>query len=157
MKDFEAIARKFYEPLAEKYNLQFAALDGDEFFLIGKGYAFWIFVDPRDGADVWYVSIDHSGNPQTHTLMYLKVERFTDEDSAVYGKPVTMGEIMIAGLRADAAWLMNRCQDLLTGDKTWLKGYKDQGDYSRHVARFLKPYFEKQGYYIAPVPDSYRS
>lgn len=148
MKDYEQIARKMFTPLIQKYDLKFAALDGDEFFLIGQGFAFWVFVDPRDGADVWYVTIDNSGNVLTYTLMYLMEERFTSEDSAIYGDPKTLDEHVVADMRVAAAWLMNKCQDILTGDKSWLYRYSDDGDYSRHVTKFLAPYFRAQGYPI---------
>jgi hypothetical protein len=153
MKDFEQIARKMLTPVAQKYGLKFAALDGDEFFLIGQGFAFWVFADPRDGADVWYVTIDNSGNVLTYTLMYLMEERFTSEDSANYGDPNSLDERVSADLRTAAAWLMNKCQDVLTGDKSWLQGYPDDGDYSRHVTKFLAPYFIAQGYPVIVRED----
>ena len=153
MKDYEQIARKMFTPLVQKYDLKFAALDGDEFFLIGQGFAFWVFIDPRDGADVWYVAIDKSGNVLTYTLMYLMEERFTSEDSANYGDPNSLDERVSADLRTDAAWLLNKCQDVLTGDKSWLQGYPDDGDYSRHVTKFLAPYFRAQGYPVIVRED----
>lgn len=122
MKNYEQIARKMFTPLAQNYGQEFAALDGDEFFLIGQGFALWVFVDPKDGADVWYVTIDNAGNVLTYTLMYLMEERFTSEDSTVYGDPKTLDERVAADMRTAAAWLKNKCQDILTGDKSWLQG-----------------------------------
>lgn len=146
MNNFETIARNIYEPVRSKYKLQFEILDHDEFFLIGHGFALWIFIDPRDGADTWYVSIDSNGNVLTYTLMYIMEERFTHFDSASYGNPTTFDGRIEADMRVDSSWLMNKCQDILSGDKEWLKGYKDDGDYSHHVTEFLAPYFRAQGY-----------
>ncbi len=149
MKSFEIMAYKTFEPLAQKYNLQFKGLNQDEFFLIGNGFALWIFVDPRDvRSDVWYVTLDHNGNILTFTLMYLMKERLDQEDSKIFGSPTTFEERISANMRVDSAWLMNKCKDILSGDKNWLEGYPDQGDYSRHVANFLAPYFRAQGYEV---------
>lgn len=149
MKDYKTIAYEIFTPLAKKYNLKFTALDGDEFFLIGRGFALWIFIDPRDRrSDVWYVSVDNNGNVLTYTLMYIMKERFDAQNAKIYGNPSTFDEHIEANLRVDAAWLMNKFQDILSGDKTWLLGYQDNGDYSRHVTRFLAPYFREQGYTV---------
>lgn len=156
MENYESIAYEIYSPIINKYGFQFAAFDNEEFFLIGRGFALWVFVDRRDRrADTWYVSVNNSGNVLTYTLMYINKQRFTSEDRAHYGKPTTLDDYIEADMRVITAGLLNRCQDILTGDKTWLHGYQDDGDYSRHVARFLKPYFEEQGYYVAHVPESY--
>jgi hypothetical protein len=146
MKDYIPIAREIYASLVRRYGLQLAALNNGEFFLVGHGFSLWISIDPRDGADTWYVSVDNSGNILTYTLMYLMDERFTQQDSTIYGNPTTLDEHVIADMRTDAAWLSSKCHDLLSGDKKWLHGYKGKGHTSRHVTRFLAPYFKKQGY-----------
>ena len=114
MKDYEPIARKMFTPLAEKYGLKFAAFDGDDFFLIGKGFALWIFIDPRDVRSyVWYVSVDD--NVLTYTLMYIQKERFDPRNASVFGNPLTFDERIEANLRVDTFWLMNKIQDILSG------------------------------------------
>ena len=146
MKDYESTARREFTPIANEYDLEFAALDDKEFFLIGQGFALWIFIDLRDGADVWYVNIDNTGNIFTYTLMYLMEERFTSEDSSIYGDPKTLDERVVADIGADAAWIIKRCKDIITGDKTWLQNYQGKGHYNNKVTKFLAPYFRKQGY-----------
>ncbi len=43
MKNYEPIAREIFTQLTQEYGLQFEAFDGDEFFLIGQGFALWVF------------------------------------------------------------------------------------------------------------------
>lgn len=147
MKSYEPLVREIYAPLVKRYNLQFAALDNDEFFLVGYGFALWVFIDPKDRrADTWYVSIDNSGDVLTYTLLYINKERFTPEERTFYGNPITFDDHIAGDMRVLNMGLLNRCQDILTGDKTWLKGYQGKGHYSRHVTKFLTPYFKAQGY-----------
>jgi hypothetical protein len=149
MYNYEQMARKIYAPVMEQYGLQFAPNDDQQFFLIGKGFALWIFVLPREArSDLWYVSADQNGSILTYTLMYRMKETFTSEDSAYFGDPKTYESSIAAYMRAHTAWLLNRCPDLLSGDKAWLMGYEGKAHYSRHVARFLAPYFREQGYNI---------
>jgi hypothetical protein len=156
MRDYEKIVHECYDPLIKQYEYQFAKYDGDEFFLIGDGFALYVFVDRRDRrADVWYVSLDSSGNIKTHTLMYIQKQRYKQEDFALYGDPKDIDGRIRSDMIVASAGLLNHCQDILSGDTNWLKNYADTGTYSRHIARFLKLYFESQGYYVAPVPDSY--
>lgn len=154
MKNYELIAREIYAPLINGYNLQFASLNNWEFFLIGKGFALQISLDPRDGEDTWYVSVNSDGNVLTYKLMYLMVERFTSQDSENYGNPATLDERMTTEMRTDAAFILNKCKDILSGDKSWLHNYKGKGYYNREVARFLAPYFREQGYPVSVSEDS---
>jgi hypothetical protein len=146
MKEYEAVARTLYAPLLERYALKFVAQDSSSFFLIGNGFALQIILDPRDGEETWYISIDNSGNVLKHKLMYLMVDRFTKDDAKIYGKPTSLDDRMYAEMRTDAVFLLNKCQDILSGDKSWLLGYQDKGDYNNNVAKFLAPYFQAQGY-----------
>jgi hypothetical protein len=125
MKDYAPMARKIYAPVMEQYGLQFGATHETEFFLIGKGFALWVFLDMRDASsDTWYVSIDDNGNIMTYTLMYRMEKSLKPEDMAYYGKPETLDGHIAANMRVDVAWLLNRCPDLLSGDKAWLQGYE---------------------------------
>ena len=160
LNDYADIVKKCLAPTIRQYSFRFAQLDGDEMFLIGKGFALYVFIDRRDRrGDIWYVSLDSKGIIRIHTLMYIYADRFTSVDRNAAGHPLPQeatDEYIAATFRVANQGFLNHCHDILSGDRMWLNGYKDQeGDYSRHVARFLKPYFESQGYYIAPVPDSY--
>ena len=54
MQDYEKMVHDCYDPLIEKYGFSFVKYDNDRFFLIGDGFAFYVFVDGRDRyADVW--------------------------------------------------------------------------------------------------------
>ncbi len=150
---------KLYKPIIDKYNFTLAQLDNNEIFLIGNGFGLYVFIDPRDGSNTWYVSLDADGNIVVRTLDYIFADRLTKDDRnqylTVHGQPQSIFEEVVADLSISKIGLLNHCHDILSGGKEWLNNYPDKGDYSRHVARFLKPYFEKQGYYVAPVPESY--
>ena len=162
LDDYTEIVKKIFAPIICQYDLKFAQIDGDEMFLIGKGFALNVFIDRRDRrGDVWYVSIDSDGAIRLHTLMYIYVARFTCDDRKAVGASLPQegtDEYIAATFRVANQGFLNHCQDILSGDKAWLKNYQDEeGVYSRHIARFLKPIFESQGYHVAPVPDSYNS
>lgn len=147
MKNYEQTAYDIYFPVIQKYNLQFVTLEDGQFFLIGDGFALWIFVDIRDRrADTWYISVDEVGNVQTYTLMYINKQRFTLDDRACYGKPTTFDEVIKADMRVLVSGLLNHCKDILTGEKNWLRDYQGKGHYYHHITKFLAPYFRAQGY-----------
>ena len=152
LQSYENMVRTCYAPLIKQYSLEFAVYDSDEFFMIGDGFALYTFVDRKDRrGDTWYVSINQDGTILVHTLMYISKERFTQQDRAVVGKIDfidTSDEYIEATFKVKCAGFLNHCHDILSGDKQWLRNYPDKGDYSRHVARFLAPYFQRQGYYV---------
>ena len=155
MQDYSSVVQRLYKPIIDKYGFQFVQLDGDEMFLIGNGFALYVFVDPRDGSNTWYVSLDIDGNITARTLDYIFAQRLTEDDRnrhlVVYGQPQNIFERVIADLNISNIGLLNHCHDILSGDRKWLQNYPDQGDYSRHIARFLAPYFQQQGHYVKPT------
>jgi hypothetical protein len=149
MQDYEKMVHECYDLLIRKYRYQFAKYDGDEFFLIGKGFALYVFIDRHDRrADVRYVSLDSLGSIRTHTLMYIQKQRYKQEDFALYGNPKDIDGRIRSDMIVASTGLLNHCQDILSGDTKWFTDYPDQGTNSRHVARFLAPYFQQQGYYV---------
>lgn len=158
MEDYGQLVQKLYKPIIDKYNFTFAQLDTDEMFLIGKGFGLYVFIDPRDGSNTWYVSLDANGNIVVRTLDYIFADRLTKDDRneylAVYGQPQSIFEGVVTDLSISNIGLLNHCQDILSGGKAWLENYPDKGDYSRHVAKFLAPYFRAQGYTVVIREDS---
>lgn len=153
INDYAELVKRSLAPMIRQYGFQFAQLDGDEMFLIGKGFALYVFIDRRDRrGDIWYVSLDPKGIIRAHTLMYVFADRFTSMDRAAAGYPLPQeatDEYIATTFRVANKGLLDHCHDILSGDKTWLNGYQDQeGEYSRHIARFLAPYFRRQGYYV---------
>jgi hypothetical protein len=49
------------------------------------------------------------------------MQRFTLEDRENYGHPVTVKDRLLASLNVYASGLANRCRDVLSGDKSWLR------------------------------------
>ena len=93
LENYESMVRTCYAPLMEQYNLSFAAYGGDQFFLIGNGFALYTFIDRMDRrGDTSYVSLSADGIIRTHTLMYISKERFTQKDRAIGRTPKTIDE-----------------------------------------------------------------
>lgn len=157
LQNYEKMTRTCFAPLMEQYNLKFEVYDGDEFIMIGNGFALYTFIDRRDGrGDTWYISLSQDGIIHEHTLMYIIKERFTQEDRTAVGKVNaidTSDEYIEATFKIQCIGFLNHCSDILSGDIRWLRDYPDQGNYSRHIARFLAPYFRQQGYYVKPMEE----
>jgi hypothetical protein len=158
MIDYGALVQRLYKPIIDKYGFAFAQLDGTEMFLIGDGFALYVFVDPRDGSNTWYASLNTDGNIIVRTLDYVFAERLTEDDRnqyiSVHGKPQNLFDRVVADLSISNICMLNHFHDVLSGDTQWLQNYPDKGDYSRHVARFLAPYFQRQGYYVKPPEET---
>ena len=151
MENYEGMVRKCYATLVKEYKLKFVAFDNDEFFLVGNGFALYVFVDKRDRrADAWYVLLNDEGDILTYTMMYIQKDRYDQKDYLLYGNPKGVDERIESDMVVNAAGLMNRCQDILLGEKKWLSDYPGQGMHSRHIEQFLAPYFLQQGHYVKP-------
>ncbi len=149
MQDYEMMVRECYLPIINKYKFQFKKLDEDEFFLIGKGFALYIFIDYRDRmSDVWFISLDKNGTIRTHNLMDVMEKRFDEQDSSCYGNPSSANEQIKGYMRFDVSGLLRHCHDILSGDPQWINQIIATGNYSRHIAKFLAPYFMAQGYTV---------
>jgi hypothetical protein len=149
LENYKDMVKKNFSDTVHKYKLDFAEMDGDEFFLIGRGFAIYIFVDRRDRrGDCWYISLGQDNIIRTHTLMYIQKERHTKDDLSFYGKPQSIDEKINSDLRVNNAILLNHCDDILSGDKKWLVDYPSKGMYYRQIAEFLAPFFIRQGYKV---------
>lgn len=149
MQDYEMMVRECYLPIINQYKFQFEKLDSDEFFLIGNGFALYVFVDRRDKrSDIWFVTLDKNGIIRTHSLMDVMENRFDEYDSSCYGNPKSPDEQVKGYMRFDVSGLLRHCNDILSGDMQWINQIIAEGNYSRHVARFLAPYFRAQGYAV---------
>lgn len=155
MRDYEKWVRECYSPIIDKYKYQFMKKDSDEFFLIGNGFALYIFIDRCDRrTDVWFVSIDKNGSVKTHNLMEVMKERFDDYDSSCYGNPESPDEQVLGYMRFDVSGLSRHCQDILSGDPLWVNKIIPEGNYNRHVAHFLAPFFRKQGFTVNTAEEN---
>jgi hypothetical protein len=148
MQNYNSIVRESCSCILERYNFQFVERNEHEFFLVGKGFALWIFVDPRDGVDIWYLSVDDENKLKLYTLMYVNRDRFTPEDRYYNGDIDSFAGRVKASMEIFSKGLMNRCHDILSGDKSWLLNYPSKGDNDYPRAKFLAPYFKEQGYDI---------
>ena len=149
MQEYEIMVKECYAPIIQKYNLQFIKYNDYTFFLVGYGFAFWVFANTREErGETWYISINEKGEILRYSLMYIDIGRFTKEDRAFVGNPTTIDEHIEVYFRIYCKGLMNRCDDILSGKKEWLKDYPSKGSKSNYIPKFLKPYFEEQGFIV---------
>lgn len=109
-----------FRSLIRDYGLRFVSVDAMEAVLIGKGFAL-DFTAGLDGIEVVYVDLEAGSAPPTYTMRPLVMERFTPADRACYGNPSTFDERIASSLAVYASGLANWCQDVLSGDRSWLR------------------------------------
>lgn len=105
--------------LVDSYRLRVIAIDESEALLVGSGYALQFLAD-REGLDVAYIDRD-GGQLTAYTLRPLAMQRFTPADRAHFGSPVSATDRLMGSLGVYASGLANRCHDVMSGDRNWLK------------------------------------
>jgi hypothetical protein len=108
------------QPALERFEVRLLRADATEAIFLGPTFALHLFTF-RDDVDLFYVERGADSKLLEYALRPLVMERFTPEDNAIYGDPVTTREVLAAGLAVFASGLANRCQDLLRGEKGWIK------------------------------------
>jgi len=104
----------------EEYRLKVIRVDDEEALVVGSSYALRFSAD-RDSLDVAYIERNSRSKLTAYTLRPLVMQRFTPEDRANYGHPVTLKDRLLASLSVYASGLANSCRDILSGDKSWLR------------------------------------
>ncbi|MHB1059897.1 MAG: hypothetical protein ACYC0F_18645 [Rhodanobacter sp.] len=107
-------------PVIEEYRLKIIRVDDEEALVVGSNYALRFAAD-RDSLDVAYIERNSRSRLTAYTLRPLVMQRFTPEDRANYGHPMTVKDRLLASLSVYASGLANRCRDVLSGDKSWLR------------------------------------
>ncbi|MFS8372610.1 hypothetical protein JH314_09240 [Xanthomonas campestris] len=118
--EFAKILNVKLNSIIKKYNLKVVGVDNSEALVVGSSYALQFFSE-RDQVEVMYIDYDKRGGFSSYTLRPLVMQRFTKDDRFSYGNPETPGEKIIASLNVYAAGLENRCCDVLSGEKSWLR------------------------------------
>lgn len=125
-RDFTYWLSATFAPIINEYHLKVIGINACEALVIGPNYALLVGAD-RDGVEVEYIDRDQRHQLAVYGLRSLTMERFTPEDRSNYGQPSTKEERLVASLNVYAAGLANRCRDVLSGDKSWLKRDRWQG------------------------------
>lgn len=123
MFDFRAEAQKHFLGVASKHGLAIKPVDESEVLLLGEGFSIAIAYD-RDGVEVNYIEDTGRGLRSHRLTNFLGTQRFTADDRAHYGSPATGADRILASMRVFASGLEHRCEDILSGDKTWLIALK---------------------------------
>ena len=91
----------------------------DEALLVGCGFGLLICVD-RDGLAMWYLDLGSEKNEMVDVGGYLATQRkwYIDESVPLDGSPESQ---RVRGLRSFAKTLNEVGQDILAGEKAWLK------------------------------------
>jgi hypothetical protein len=108
------------QPALERFGVRLIRADATEAIFLGATFGLHLFTF-RDDVDLFYIERGADSKLLEYALRPLVMARFTSEDNAVYGDPVTTREVLAAGLAVYAAGLCARCEDLLRGEKAWLK------------------------------------
>lgn len=110
-----------FKDVISRHHLHALPFDQTEVLLIGNGYALSISYS-REGVEVGYVEPIGEGTFVFHRITnMLGMQRFLADDRKLFGNPAhTVEEQVRASLRVIAAGLLNRCSDILSGDKAWL-------------------------------------
>jgi hypothetical protein len=121
------------QPALARFEVRLLRVDATEAIFLGSSFALHLFTF-RDDVDMFYVERGADSKLLEYALRPLQMARFTAADNAVYGDPVTTREVLAAGLAVFAAGLANRCQDLLRGEKDWLKRDQWEGSAANEFA-----------------------
>lgn len=125
-------------PLNDGFRMKVVRVSETEALLVGSGYALRFSAD-RDGLELSY--IERTGREQlaSYTLRPLVMQRFTPSDRAGYSDQALLEGRLVASVRVYASGLVNRCCDVLAGDKAWLRrdGWRE-ADPSLAVERALQ-------------------
>ncbi|HLA73257.1 MAG TPA: hypothetical protein VK624_17240 [Steroidobacteraceae bacterium] len=108
------------QPALERFNVRLIRADATEAIFLGSTFGLHLFTF-RDDVDLFYIERGADSKLMEYALRPLVMARFTSEDNAVYGDPVTTREVLAAGLAVYAVGLCARCEDLLRGEKAWLR------------------------------------
>jgi len=108
------------QPALERHGVHLLRVDATEAIFLGATFGLHLFTF-RDDVDLFYIERGADSKLMEFALRPLVMARFTKEDNAVYGDPVTTREVLAAGLAVYASGLCARCEDLLRGEKAWLK------------------------------------
>lgn len=121
------------QPALERFEVRLLRVDATEAIFLGSSFALHLFTF-RDDVDMFYVERGADSKLLEYALRPLQMARFTAADNAVYGDPVTTREVLAAGLAVFASGLSKRCQDLLRGEKAWLKRDQWEGSAANEFA-----------------------
>lgn len=116
-------------PVAVRYGLDVVPVGDDAVLLAGPNFAIQILAD-FDVVHTAYVEVAPGGEPRMVGLdTYLQDQRFTPEDRAQFGQPVGRTGHVLAALRVVVSGLSRRCDDILRGDRQWLRRLRDRDPY----------------------------
>jgi len=121
------------QPALERFGVRLLRADATEAIFLGANFALHLFVF-RDDVDLFFVERGADSKLLEYALRPLVMARFTKEDNAIYGDPGTTREVLEAGLAVYAAGLTARCEDLLRGEKGWLKRDEWEGSPANEFA-----------------------
>jgi len=108
------------QPALERFDVRLIRADATEAIFLGTTFGLHLFTF-RDDVDLFYIERGADSKLLEYALRPLVMARFTNDDNAVYGDPVTIREVLAAGLAVYAVGLCARCEDLLRGEKAWLR------------------------------------
>ncbi len=123
MNNYNELAVNFFSEIIEKYNFEVVFLDENEIVLVGKGFLIRI-VMWREGVDLRYIILNEENRPVSYNLNHYTSPKCDSNDRDGLKPPESFHERIVYGLTIYSRGLMNHCDDILSGDKAWIKEFE---------------------------------
>jgi hypothetical protein len=117
--DLESIIVEAFHHDIETSQLRVCKVQDDEVLLVGQGFSLLTWLD-RDGISMWYLDLDSDVPEMINLGHFLAMQRQwrLDESIPLDG---SMQSQNLRGVKSFAKTLHEVGEDILSGDKTWLK------------------------------------
>lgn len=118
---FRDNALALFSDVAECYQLQVVHLSDGSMALVGSGFAIHL-ADDREAAVIDYLKYDEKKNNILSFPLTIPeiISRFTEKDLAQAIDSDSYDLLVLSDLRVFSSGLKNCCQDVLSGDESWL-------------------------------------
>ncbi len=122
-KYYNDFAIETFGEIINKYNFEVVFLRENNIILVGKGFLIRI-VMWREGSEFEYITLNEENRLVSYDLNHYISPKFDCNDREGLKSPETFHEIILFDLQITARGLMNHCDDILSGDKAWIKEFE---------------------------------
>ncbi|RNC71721.1 MAG: hypothetical protein ED859_03145 [Desulfuromonadales bacterium] len=123
MNNYSKIIEDKFSDIINRYGLVLAVKNQNETFLLGKIYAISIFIR-RDELSIIYIDIASKNKFTEYDLgLFMVSKRFSPSDFGEKKEYSDHNELIAEALNRYSKKLLQYCDDILVGDKEWLKSY----------------------------------
>lgn len=147
MKGYIGYIKEYYKEIKENYNFEFVIIKESSVALVGEGFAITINVN-IDNVIFTYISKGEDGEFYEYWFDSYITKAVDNKDKEGIPDNDTIHENILEIMQIKANILKNHWQNILKGDKKWIKDYlKDKNNKvykaDEHNIKILKSYFDK--------------